>query len=138
MQERQMLGAELASTRDHVQVLRAEARQSLVELQEEVAVQRRRAALAEETLESERARMQCLIEELVERGIAEQVSSLRSHVQDQQRGAQVAQLDMMRKVSELEEKSQEQKQALNRTESLLYEQRMAHQQELAEREEGCK
>jgi hypothetical protein len=105
-QDRQQMSAELAAAKEQVAAVSGEVKRLKESMLVEASMLHERARAAEEALEEERRHMPRVIEELVQRGVAEGLSTARARILEEGQAEHAKQVDMMRKISELEEQRQ--------------------------------
>ena len=134
-QDRQQMSAELAAAKEQVAAVSGEVKRLKESMLVEASMLHERARAAEEALEEERRHMPRVIEELVQRGVAEGLSTARARILEEGQAEHAKQVDMMRKISELEEQRQQQQRALMGAESRLHDQRLEQERKLEEQQE---
>ena len=134
-QDRQQMSAELAAAKEQVAAVSGEVKRLKESMLVEASMLHERASAAEEALEEERRHMPRVIEDLVQRGVAEGLSTARAQILEEGQAEHAKQVEMMRKVSELEEQLQQQQRALMGAESRLYDQRLEQERKLEEQQE---
>ena len=111
-QDRQQMSAELAAAKEQVAAVSGEVKRLKESMLVEASMLHERASAAEEALEEERRHMPRVIEDLVQRGVAEGLSTARARILEEGQAEHAKQVDMMRRISELEEQLQQQQRAL--------------------------